>query len=85
MSDSESRTIDPESLDKLDAAIREYAGKGDYVTEWVLVAAASPGDDPNAVAYHFGESSRPPHVLLGLFHAGTRRMEKFMDGGTEDA
>jgi hypothetical protein len=82
MSSSE---IDPKALDKLDTAIREYAGSNDYVTEWVLVAAASPSDDPNAVAYHFGESARPPHVLLGLFDIGTLRMRKiYIDGDESD-
>jgi len=78
-------TADQKALDKLDAAIREYAGKDDYVTEWVLVAAASPADDPNAVAYHFGESARPTHVLLGLFDVGMLRMKRvYMDGDESD-
>jgi hypothetical protein len=73
--------ISPEALDELDAAVRKYAAtEGDYVTGWVMVAAAAPDDDPNAVAYHFGESAHPPHALVGLHMAGLWRMEKIMKG-----
>lgn len=46
-------------------------GEGDYLTEWVLSAAAVVPNTPRATSYYYYDNDLPAHHAVGLLQKAT--------------
>ena len=51
-------------------------GDGDYLTEWVITAAAAIPDEIHATGYYYFDNEIPHHHAVGLLHRALTRLNE---------